>query len=59
LHELIGASLSKGFNRAMGTIIAGGIAFGIAELASKTGDFTQPLLVLAIFLAGKLLSLIF
>ncbi|KAK3155175.1 hypothetical protein QOZ80_2BG0199800 [Eleusine coracana subsp. coracana] len=48
----IGATLSKGMNRGLGTVTAGGLALAVAELATQMGKYNMVFLIISIFIVA-------
>lgn len=49
-----GATFNRGFNRALGSLLAGVLAISIAELALKSGRDAEPIIIgFSIFIVGK------
>ncbi|KAI3704524.1 hypothetical protein L1987_74747 [Smallanthus sonchifolius] len=52
----IGATLSKGFTRGLGTVLAAILAFGISEVSVWAGVWQEAVVVISLFTAGTLSS---
>ncbi|KAL5225779.1 hypothetical protein ABZP36_012418 [Zizania latifolia] len=48
----IGETLSKGFNRGLGTLTAGGLALAVAELSKHLGKLEDVILIMSTFVVG-------
>lgn len=53
VHCYAGATLSRGSNRALGTLIAGGLAIAVAESAKNLGKMEEVVIILSTFTVGK------
>ncbi|PIM98700.1 putative membrane protein [Handroanthus impetiginosus] len=53
----VGATFNKGFNRALGSLLAGVMAISIAQLALRTGRIAEPIIIgFSIFIVGAVTS---
>ncbi|KAF4354803.1 hypothetical protein F8388_018007 [Cannabis sativa] len=53
----VGATFNRGFNRALGSLLAGILAIGVAQLALCAGRVAEPIIIgISIFLVGTITS---
>ncbi|XP_023532729.1 aluminum-activated malate transporter 9-like [Cucurbita pepo subsp. pepo] len=53
----VGATFNRGFNRALGSLLAGILAIAVAQLALRTGPIAEPIIIgITIFLVGSVTS---
>ncbi|KAJ6695371.1 ALUMINUM-ACTIVATED MALATE TRANSPORTER 10 [Salix koriyanagi] len=53
----VGATFNRGFNRALGSLLAGILAIAVAQLALQCGRVTEPIIIgTSIFLIGAIAS---
>ncbi|GAB4834494.1 hypothetical protein Ancab_032751 [Ancistrocladus abbreviatus] len=53
----VGSTFNRGFNRALGSLLAGILAIAIAQLALSTGRIAEPIIIgFSIFLVGAITS---
>ncbi|KAG5563344.1 hypothetical protein RHGRI_005929 [Rhododendron griersonianum] len=56
-YEVFGATFNRGFNRALGSLLAGILAIGVAQLALRTGRIAEPVIIgISIFIIGTVTS---
>ncbi|XP_050945856.1 aluminum-activated malate transporter 9-like [Cucumis melo] len=54
----VGATFNRGFNRALGSLLAGALAIGVAQVALLTGSTGEPIVIgISIFLVGSITTL--
>ncbi|XP_051151273.1 aluminum-activated malate transporter 9-like [Andrographis paniculata] len=53
----VGATFNRGFNRALGSLLAGILAIAVEQLALRTGRIAEPIIIgLSIFIVGTVTS---
>ncbi|KZV44982.1 aluminum-activated malate transporter 9-like [Dorcoceras hygrometricum] len=53
----VGATFNRGFNRALGSLLAGVMAIAIAQIALSTGQVAEPIIIgFSIFIVGTVTS---
>ncbi|KAK6263186.1 hypothetical protein QUC31_009002 [Theobroma cacao] len=53
----VGATFNRGFNRALGSLLAGILAIAVAQLALRTGRVAEPIIIgISIFFIGAITS---
>ncbi|MBA0794343.1 hypothetical protein Gohar_018680 [Gossypium harknessii] len=54
----VGSTFNRGFNRALGRLLAGILAIGVAQLVLRTGRVVEPIIVgISIFFIGSISSI--